>query len=268
MSVSQATTSVRLSCASLRTGRTPALARAAAPAEILRNDRRSMLTRASLVFDRFGGEEDGLGAVAIVLVQLADQLLPHRRRDVLLVLTHVADLNALDVAPRRPGGRVVDRPLDAERPVADDARQRLGHSIVVLAQPLFVRGWLHAGLQRVDHEADRHAISSRLLIGARARLEPWWAVIEGRGSAPPATGSKQSRRSPASRTRPVSTVAPLTATSHVSRSAPRSASSAPMVVPAASVLSRRSAPPGMNRRRLPCMCTVTVTREARAARGA
>src|SRR5439155_1635558 len=105
MSVSQATTSVRLSCASLRTGRTPALPRAAAPAEILRNDRRSMLTRASLVFDRFGGEEDGLGAVAIVLVQLADQLLPHRRRDVLLVLTHVADLDALDVAPRSPGGR-------------------------------------------------------------------------------------------------------------------------------------------------------------------
>src|SRR5437016_8336604 len=246
MSVSQATTSVRLSCASLRTGRTPALPRAAAPAEILRNDRRSMLTRASLVFDRFGGEEDGLGAVAVVLVQLADQLLPRRRRDVLLVLTHVADLDALDVAPRRAGGRVVDGPLDAERPVADNARQRLGHPIVVLTQPRFVRGRLHAGLQRVDHEADRHAASPR----------------------PPATGSKQSRRSPASRTRSRSAVAPLTATSHVSRSAPRPASSAPMVVPAASVMSRRSAPPGMNRRRLPCMCTVTVTREARAARSA
>src|SRR5439155_11105933 len=247
MSVSQATTSVRLSCAAPRTGRKPALPRAAAPAEILRNDRRSMLTCASLIFDRFGGEEDGLGAVAVALVQLADQLLPRRRRDVLLVLTHAADLDALDVAPRRPGGRVVDGSLDAERPVADDARQRLGHPIVVLAQPRFVRGRLHAGLQRVDHEADRHAVSP---------------------PRPPATGSKQSRRSPASRTRPVSAVAPLTATSHVSRSAPSPASSAPMVVPAASVMSRRSAPPGMNRRRLPCMCTVTVTREARAARAA
>src|SRR5262245_48185137 len=98
MSVSQATTSVRLSCAAPRTGRKPAVPNAAAPAESFKNDRRSMLTDASLVFDRFSSEEDGLRAVAVVLVELADQLLPGGRADILLILREVVDLDALDVA--------------------------------------------------------------------------------------------------------------------------------------------------------------------------
>src|SRR5581483_1917932 len=163
MSVSQATTSVRASCAAVRGGRTTGAASAAPPAVTFKNDRRSMrlVMPASFrsLLDGLGGEEDGLRAVAVVLVQLADELLACRGGDVLLVLRQVADLDALDVAPLRTRGGIVDGPLDPEGLVADDAGQCPGHPVVVLSQPPLVGGGIHPGLEGVDDVAHDHGVS-------------------------------------------------------------------------------------------------------------
>src|SRR5262249_45393605 len=82
--------------------------------------------------------------------------------------------------------------------VARDARQTLGHLVVVLAHPLLVGRGVHPLLQRRDHVPHFHR----------------------RLPHPPATGSKQSSRSPSCRTRSFSQAAPLTPTSHVPASAP------------------------------------------------
>src|SRR6266545_5308855 len=156
MSVSHATTRVRLSCAWDRSVGKEAPPSAAAPAVTFRNDRRSirllMLGLQSVAgsrFDRLRPEEDVLRPLQVVLVELAEQLLSRRRGEVLLVLLDVADLDALDVVPARVLG-AVDRPLDPVRLVADDARQRLRHLVVVLAQPLLIRGGIDSVLQRRD----------------------------------------------------------------------------------------------------------------------
>src|SRR6266508_3377346 len=244
MSVSHATPRVRLSCASDRSGGKAAPPSAAAPAVIFRNDRRSirllmlgLLPASGLLIDRLRPEEDVLRPLQVVLVELADQLLPGRRGEVLLVLLGVADLDPLDVVPARVLG-TVDRPLDPVRLVADDARQRLRHLVVVLAQPLLIRGGIDSVLQRRDHVPHLHRTLSL--------------------PHPPATGSKQSRRSPSCRTRSFSQAAPFTATSHVSHPAPREARSASMVVSGGISIAMRSLPSGMNRRRFPCMWTVTL----------
>src|SRR5213594_4699278 len=144
-----------------------------------------------------------------MLVELAEQLLSRRRGEVLLVLVDVADLDALDVVPARVLGPV-DRSLDPVRRVAEDARQRLRHPVVVLAQPLLVGRGVDPFLQRRDHVPHLH----------RAPSLPH----------PPATGSKQSSRSPSCKTRSFSQAAPFTATSHVSPRAPSETRSASMVV--------------------------------------
>src|SRR5712692_8611033 len=239
MSVSHATTRVRLSWASDRRGGNAAPPSAAAPAVTFRNDRRSIrllmlgLLRASgLLIDRLRPEEDILRPLQVVLVELVEQLLSRRRGEVLLVLLGVADLDPLDVVPARVLGPV-DRPLDPVRRVADDARQRLRHPVVVLAQPLLVGGGVDPLLQGRDHVPHLH----------RARSFPH----------PAATGSKQSSRSPSCRTRSFSQAAPFTATSHVSRTAPSETRRASMVVAGGTSIAMRSRPSGMNRRRFPCM---------------
>src|SRR5204863_365840 len=115
MSVSQATTSVRLSCACERRGRKPAAPIAATPTVPFRNDRRSMrglmlaLLSGSLP-DRLRREEDVLRAFEVILVELTEQFLAGRGGQIFLVLLHVADLDALDVVPARGLGAVhVDR---------------------------------------------------------------------------------------------------------------------------------------------------------------
>src|SRR2546427_6640307 len=242
MSVSHATTRVRLSWASDRRGENAAPPSAAAPAVTFRNDRRSIrllmlgLLRASgSLIDRLRPEEDILRPLQIVLVELVDQLLPRRRGEVLLVLLGVANLDPLDVVPARVLGPV-DGSLDPVRRVADDAGQRLRHLVVVLAQPLLIGGGVNPLLQRRDHIPHFH------------RTLPH----------PPATGSKQSSRSPSCRTRSFPQAAPFTATSHVSRSAPSAVRSTSMVVAGATSIAVRSRPSGRKRRRLPCMCTVTL----------
>src|SRR5882724_226067 len=164
MSVSQATTSVRLSCASERRGRKPAAPSAATPTVPFRNDRRSMrglmlgLLSGSLL-DRLRREEDVLRTLQVVLVELTEQLLTGRGGEILLVLVHVADLDPLDVVPARGLG-AVDGPLDAMRGVAGDAGQRLRDLVVVLAQPSLVGGGLVPLLQRRDDVAHFHRRSS------------------------------------------------------------------------------------------------------------
>src|SRR3989449_9189702 len=164
MSVSQATTSVRLSCAWERRGRKPAAPIAATPTVPFRNDRRFMrrlmlgLLPGSLL-DRLRGEEDVLRALQVVLVELTEQLLTGWGGEILLVLLHVADLDPLDVVPARGLG-AVDESLDAMRGVAGDAGQRLRHLVVVLAQPSLVGGGLDPLLQRRDDVAYFHRRSS------------------------------------------------------------------------------------------------------------
>src|SRR3989442_10805601 len=166
MSVSQATTSVRLSCACERRGRTPAAPIVATPTVPFRNDRRSMrglmldLLSGSLL-DRLRREEDVLRAFEVILVELTEQFLAGRGGQILLVLLHVADLDALDVVPARGLG-AVDGPLDAMRGVAGDARQRLRDPVVVLAQPSLVGGWVDPPLQRRDDVAHFHRRPPRL----------------------------------------------------------------------------------------------------------
>src|SRR3990172_3099799 len=162
MSVSHATTRVRLSCASDRSGGNAAPPSAAAPAVTFRNDRRSirllmlgLLFASGLLIDRLRPEEDVLWPLQVVAVELADQLLPRRRGEVLLVLLGVADLDPLDVVPARVLG-AVDRPLDTVRLVADDAGQRLRHLVVVLAQPRLIGGGVRPLLQRRDHVSHLH----------------------------------------------------------------------------------------------------------------
>src|SRR3989338_5866811 len=188
MSESQATTSVLGSCASDGRGRMtagPAAAAAAAPPVTFRNDRRSMralieslLAACGLVLDRLGPEKDVLGAIQIVLVELADQLLAGRRREILRVLVGVADLDPLDVAPARVGG-AVDRPLDAVGAVADDARQGPGHAVVVLAEPPLVVLVPDARLQGRDDVTHAH------------RSPPYPRRVSPR---PPARSSRPGRR--------------------------------------------------------------------------
>src|SRR5437773_1942250 len=166
MSVSQATTSVRLSCACERRGRKPAAPIAATPTVPFRNDRRSMrglmlaLLSGSLL-DRLRREEDVLRAFEVILVELTEQFLAGRGGQILLVLLHVADLDALDVVPARGLG-AVDGPLDAMRGVAGDAWQRLRDPVVVLAQPSLVGGWVDPPLQRRDDVAHFHRRPPRL----------------------------------------------------------------------------------------------------------
>src|SRR5215510_3035012 len=146
-------------------------------------------------------------------------------------------LRPLDVVPARILSPV-DGPLDPVRGVAHDARQALRHLVVVLAHPLLVGRGIHPLLQRRDHIPHFH------------RTLPH----------PPATGSKQSSRSPSCRTRFFAQTAPLTATSHVSLSAPSTVSRASIVIAGATSMVVRARPSGRNRRRLPCMCTVTLIR--------
>src|SRR3990167_382768 len=162
MSVSHATTRVRLSCASDRSGANAAPPSAAAPAVTFRNDRRSirllmlgLLLASGLLIDRLRPEEDVLWPLQVVAVELADQLLPRRRGEVLLVLLGVADLDPLDVVPARVLG-AVDRPFDTVRRVADDAGQCLCHLVVVFAQPLLIGGGVGPLLQRRDHVPHLH----------------------------------------------------------------------------------------------------------------
>src|SRR5215472_8242078 len=198
MSVSHATTSVRLSWASARRWGLRAAPPTAAPADTLRNERRFMgramrVSSSRSFIDRLRPKEDVLRPLQVIVVELADQLLPGWRGDVLLVLLDVTHLDLLDVVPARALG-AGDRSFDPMRRVADDARQRLRHLVIVLAQPLLVDGGIDASLER-------------------------------RGAAQPAaTGSKQSSISPSSRTRSCPQAWPLTATSHASRSAPSEAS--------------------------------------------
>src|SRR5215471_11331934 len=194
-----------------------------------------------LLVDGFRQEEDVLRPLEIALVELADQLLPRRRGEVLLILLGVANLDPLDVVPARILGPV-NGALDPVRGVARDARQTLGHLVVVLAHPLLVGRGVHPLLQRRDHVPHFHR----------------------RLPHPPATGSKQSSRSPSCRTRSFSQAVPLTATSHVSASAPSAVSRASIVIAGATCMVVRSRPSGRNRRRLPCMCTVTLIRAPRA----
>src|SRR5438445_13134745 len=104
MSVSQATTSVRLSCACERRGRKPAAPIVATPTVPFRNDRRSMrglmldLLSGSLL-DRLRREEDVLRAFEVILVELTEQFLAGRGGQILLVLLPVRDLAAASVAP-------------------------------------------------------------------------------------------------------------------------------------------------------------------------
>src|SRR5438128_4154597 len=128
MSVSQATTSVRLSCAWERRGRKPAAPIAATPTVPFRNDRRSMrgLMRGLLsgsLLDRLRREEDVLRALQVILVELTEQLLTGRGGEILLVQLHVADLDPLDVVPARGLG-AVDGCLETMRRVAVDGCQR------------------------------------------------------------------------------------------------------------------------------------------------
>src|SRR5437879_8674613 len=196
MSVSQATTSVRLSCAWERRGRKPAAPIAATPTVPFRNDRRFMrrlmlgLLPGSLL-DRLRGEEDVLRALQVVLVELTEQLLTGWGGEILLVLLHVADLDPLDVVPARGLG-AVDGSLDAMRLVAGDAGQRLRHFVVVLAQPFLVGGGLDPPLQRRDDVAHFHRRSSSpaalTIQRRRVRSSP-----AGRPSATPGP-SHRSRR--------------------------------------------------------------------------
>src|SRR5215469_11407520 len=194
-----------------------------------------------LLVDGFRQEEDVLRPLEIALVELADQLLPRRRGEVFLILLGVANLDPLDVVPARILGPV-NGALDPVRGVARDARQTLGHLVVVLAHPLLVGRGIHPLLQRRDHVPHFHR----------------------RLPHPPATGSKQSSRSPSCRTRSFSQAVPFTATSHVSASAPSAVSRAAIVIAGATSMVVRSRPSGRNRRRLPCMCTVTLIRAPRA----
>src|SRR5215468_4241334 len=100
-----------------------------------------------LLVDGFRQEEDVLRPLEVALVELADQLLPRRRGEVLLILLGVANLDPLDVVPARILGPI-DRSLDPMRRVAHDARQPLRHLVVVLAHPLLIGRGIHALLQR------------------------------------------------------------------------------------------------------------------------
>ena len=55
-------------------------------------------------------EVNRLAAVAVIVVQLAEQLRARRRAEVLLVLREIANLDALDVAPVRSGGALAMAP--------------------------------------------------------------------------------------------------------------------------------------------------------------
>src|SRR6516165_6371606 len=116
-------------------------------------DSRSL--RSSSVGDHLGPEENILGPLQVAVVELANELLARRRRQVLRVLILVADLDALDVMPSGLRG-AVDRPLDTVGAVADDRRKCPRDTVVVLAQPPLVLFGLDSGLQRGDHVADRH----------------------------------------------------------------------------------------------------------------
>src|SRR6478752_1440414 len=223
MSESHATTSVFLSCA---VARLPAASAAAPTPAVTRKSRR--LTRAPMcvppsVRDLFGPEKDVLRALQVRAVELPHQLLPRGRRDVLLVLLRVADLDPLDVVPARGLGPV-DRALDTVGAIAHDAGQRPRHLVVVVHEPALVVLGLHARLERGDHIAYRHGPASRV---ARP--------------APPARGSKQSSTSPGSSTWPSSAMA------------------SPTVAPSRSSRVARAAPSGRKRRSVPCITTVTVT---------
>src|SRR6478752_2841145 len=160
MSESHATTSVFLSCA---VARLPAASAAAPTPAVTRKSRR--LTRAPMcvppsVRDLFGPEKDVLRALQVRAVELPHQLLPRGRRDVLLVLLRVADLDPLDVVPARGLGPV-DRALDTVGAIAHDAGQRPRHLVVVVHEPALVVLGLHARLERGDHIAYRHGRASR-----------------------------------------------------------------------------------------------------------
>src|SRR5262249_47607779 len=189
MSVSHATTSVRLSCASERTGRKAAPPSAAAPAVAFRNDRRSIrllmlgvLLVSGSFRNRLGPEEDVLRPLEVVLVELAQQLLPCRRGEVLLVLIDVLDLDPLDVVPARALG-AVDGPLDPMRRVALDAGQRIRHAVVVLAQPLLVGSGVDALLERRDHVPHLHRGLPFISRRRRVRSSPAGRPPAGRGPA-------------------------------------------------------------------------------------
>src|SRR5262249_19819843 len=178
MSVSHATTSVRLSCASERTGRKATPPSAAAAAVAFRNDRRSirlLMLVSSLVSgsfrNRLGPEEDVLRPLEIVLVELTQQLLSRRRGEGLLVLIDVADLDPLDVVPARALG-AVDGSLDAMRSVADDTGQRFCHPVVVLAEPLLVRSGVDTLLERRDHVPHLHRGLPSISRRRRVRSSP------------------------------------------------------------------------------------------------
>src|SRR5215470_7981832 len=202
----------------------------------------SPVRASGLLVDRFRQEEDVLRPLEVAFVKLADQLLPRRGGEVLLILLGVVDLDPLDVVPARILGPI-DGPLDPVRGVARDARQGLRHLVIVLAYPLLVGGRIHSLLQRRDHIPHFHCTLPH----------------------PPATGSKQSSRSPSWRTRFFSQAAPLTATNHVSGSAPSALSRDSIVVAGATSMVVRSRPSGRNRRRLPCMFTLIRAPHAPAA---
>src|SRR5690242_1552711 len=240
MSESHATTSVFLSCAAARR---PAASAAAPTPAVTRKSRR--LTPdpmcASSVRNLFGPEKDVLRSLQVVPVELTHQLLARGRRDVPLILVHVADLDPLDVAPARRLG-AVDGPFDAMGAIAHDAGQRSRHHVVVLPQPALVVLALDARLQCRDHVPYRHGpFSPRRL------------------PAPPARGSKQSSTSPGASTASRSATAWLRATTHVSWSAPSPARTSPIVAPAWRSRVVRLAPSGRKRRSVPCITTVTVT---------
>src|SRR5215470_3129438 len=133
------------------------------------------------VRNRLGPEEDVLRALEIGVVELADELLARRRGEVLGVLLLVVNLDAFDVVPPRRLG-TGDGTLDAMRAIADDRRQRLGHPVVVLAQPALVVLRPHSRLQRRDHVPHRHR-SAPLEITTHARhhvhLEPFDRARDG-----------------------------------------------------------------------------------------
>src|SRR3989304_3054434 len=129
MSVSHATTRVRLSCASDRSGANAAPPSAAAPAVTFRNDRRSirllmlgLLFASGLLIDRLRPEEDVLWSLQVGVVELAEQLLPRPRGPALRVLLGFGGPDPLAQAPARVLGAVA-RPLDTVRLVAEDAAQ-------------------------------------------------------------------------------------------------------------------------------------------------
>src|SRR5215472_5676387 len=186
MSVSHATTSVRLSWASARRWGLRAAPPTAAPADTLRNERRFMgramrVSSSRSFIDRLRPKEDVLRPLQVIVVELADQLLPGWRGDVLLVLLDVTHLDLLDVVPARALG-AGDRSFDPMRRVADDARQRLRHLVIVLAQPLLVGGGIDASLERRDHVPHLHRSPSS---GVVAPLNRRRRVRSSRAYRPP-----------------------------------------------------------------------------------